>query len=89
MATVNSGIMALSDENLNDMDHFIISFLDEHEWATPNLIRQFYNDDRDEDDEVSRQWVSQRINRLSEHGHLTKAHRNADEYQLVDDPREH
>jgi hypothetical protein len=87
MATVNSEAMGLSADDLNDMDRWILEYLTEHEWATPNLIRESYHDDRD-DGQVSRQWVSARINRLREHDHVEKVHPNASEYQLVDDPRD-
>lgn len=77
--------MALSAEKLNDLDEWILDFLTSHEWATPNLLRQIYND---EHDEISRQWVSARVTRLAEHGHLRKVHEDADEYELVEDPRD-
>lgn len=58
--------MALSEEDLNEIDHWILAFLAEHEWATPNPLRQFSSD---EIKEVSRQWVSNRIGRLVEYDH--------------------
>lgn len=85
MAAVNSDTMALPTEKLNGMDEWLLDFLHEHEWATPNLMRQFYNDDNDD---VSRQWVSRRLGRLAEHDHVKKVHENADEYRIVDDPRD-
>lgn len=89
MAAVNNDAMALSPEQLNDMDQWLLDFLKRHEWATPNLMRQFYNDEQEEDeDKVSRQWVSSRLGRLHEHGHLAYVHERADEYELVDDPRQ-
>jgi hypothetical protein len=85
MASVNSDTV-LSHDQLNDMDRWILDFLDEHEWATPNLLKQMYNDEQD-DSGVSRQWVSDRLLRLEEHQHVTKVHPNAAERFLVDDPR--
>jgi DNA-binding Lrp family transcriptional regulator len=77
--------MALERDDLNDMDRWILDFLSKHEWATPNFMLAFYTDDHDH---VSRQWVSSRIKRLGENGHVQGVHPNADEYQLVDDPRD-
>lgn len=89
MAAVNQSAMALSEDKLNDMDEWLLDFLNAHEWATPNLMRQFYNDEQDsEEEKVSRQWVSGRLSRLSEHGHLDKVHPDADEYRFRSDPRE-
>jgi len=81
--------MSLKPEDLNDMDEWIVRFLSEHEWATPNLMREYYNDEQaDQRDHVSRQWISSRIQRLREHDHVAKVHPDASEYQLVSDPRE-
>lgn len=85
MAGVNEGAMALAPDDLNEMDAWLLDFLGAHEWATPNLLRRFYND---EHEAVSRQWVSARLLRLAEHGHVEKVHPEANEYRLVDDPRE-
>lgn len=85
MAPVQSSQGMLTEDQLNDIDTWILDFLSQHEWATPNLIRTHYNDDHDP---VSRQWVSSRIGRLAEHGHLQKVHPDANEYELVDDPRD-
>lgn len=75
----------LDDDDLNDMDEWLLSFLADHEWASPNLLRQMYNDDHDD---VSRQWVSGRLTRLREHSHIERVHSDASEVRLVDDPRE-
>lgn len=88
MTVVNSGPV-LDDDDLNAMDRWLVAYLDAHEWATPNLLRQEYNDEQEnERDEITRQWVSSRLGRLREHGHVRKVHPRADEYELVDDPRE-
>jgi DNA-binding HxlR family transcriptional regulator len=76
-------------ENLNDLEVWILDFLDAHEWATPNLLRAHYNDqERSEEGHVSRQWVSSRVKALENDGHIEKVHPESDEYQLVDDPRD-
>lgn len=84
MTTIEQPSMALSKEDLNEMDRWILTFLAEHEWATPNLLRHLY---ADEVKDVSRQWVSNRVGRLLEHGHLQRVHPDAYEVQLVEDPR--
>lgn len=76
--------MVLSNEDLNEMDRWILEFLSDHDWATPNLLRHLYSE---EIKEVSRQWVSSRVGRLSEHGHLQRVHPDAYEVKLVTDPR--
>lgn len=83
MTGVNEGGM-LEPDQLNDMDEWVLDFLSEHEWATPGLMRVFY---MDEHGEITRQWMSARIRRLAEHGHLEQAHPEHPTYQLVDDPR--
>lgn len=80
--------MALGPDDLNAMDKWILDFLAEHEWATPNLLRKFYNDEQTtDDDRITRQWVANRLTRLSEHDHVEKVHSDAAEYRLKDDPR--
>lgn len=77
--------MTLSPDQLNSLDRYILEFLSEHESATPSHIRAFYAEDQKD---VSRQWVSDRIVRLTEHGHLRRVHPDVSTYMLVDDPRE-
>ena len=89
MTAVNDEDMSLSPEQLNDLDRWLLDFLHAHEWATPNLMRQLHNDEQDdENDHVSRQWVSRRLSRLREHDCVAYVHDGADEYQLVSDPRD-
>ena len=83
MATVNSEGM-LSSEQLNDVDEWILDFLGKHEWATPNLLRAMYGEDHEP---RSRQWISDRVTRLEEHGHIERVHEDVAERQLVSDPR--
>lgn len=84
MTLVNSGRMGLETDQLNDLDEWILDFLSEHDWATPNLIRLRHGQ---EHEQKSRQWISDRVRRLDEHGHLEPVHSDADERRLVNDPR--
>lgn len=85
MSAVNDARM-LSAEQLNDIDEWILDFLQQHEWATPNLIRLAHGDSTG--DIKSRQWISDRIRRLEEHGHLETVQEGASERRLVNDPRD-
>lgn len=82
MGQANSDV-ALQDEKLNELDRWILDFLTEHEWATVNLMRAFYEE---QEGEVSRQWIANRVSRLTEHNHLAKV-LDTRTYELVDDPR--
>lgn len=77
--------MGLSQDDLNELDEWILDFLGAHEWATPNLIRQQHGD---VNEIKSRQWVSDRILRLEEHEYIERVHPEAAERQLVTDPRD-
>lgn len=85
MAAVNE-LGMLDADQLNDVDHFILGFLQTHEYATPNLIRVAHA--KETGDEKSRQWISDRIRRLEEHGHIARVHPDVAERYLVIDPRE-
>jgi len=74
----------LTAEELNAVDRWILNFLTEHEWATVQLMRAFYQHD---EGDISRQWLATRVSRLREHGHLAKVRETAT-YELVNDPRE-
>lgn len=78
--------MALDPNQLNDLDEWILDFLGEHEWATPNLLRLMHADDVN--DAKSRQWFNDRLVRLEEHNHIARVHTDASERKLVNDPRE-
>ena len=84
MGSANSEPMTLETERLNDVDRWILDFLSEHEWATVNLLLAFYTED---EGGISRQWMANRVSRLTEHGHLQKV-LDTRTYELVDDPRE-
>lgn len=75
--------MALPPEKLNDADRLILDVLQEGR-ATPTLVRRILED---RGHEYSRQYVSQRIKRLTEHGHLKNLY-DTGVYAVVDDPRE-
>ena len=85
MATVNKGDVTLSPDQLNDMDEWILDYFGEHQRATPNLLRHVYGD---ENDDVSRQWISNRIRRLAEHSHIRRVHPEDATYEFVSDPRD-
>jgi DNA-binding Lrp family transcriptional regulator len=76
----------LTEEDLNDVDRWILDYLSEHGRATPHLLRLEYQDDADKS--VSRQWISGRIRRLEEHGHIVRVHPDAYDRELEHDPRE-
>lgn len=88
MTDVNHGGGTVPNTDLNSIDRWILDYLSEHEWATPNLMLKFYNDDRDEDEKVGRQWISQRIGMLTKLGYLRRVHPDAYTYELVVDPRQ-
>lgn len=77
--------MALDSGQLNAIDNWILDYIHGHKRATPNLLRRLYNDGTESD--VSRQWVSRRVNRLAEHDHLRQVHPDASVYEFVNDPR--
>lgn len=69
----------LSPPQLNDADEQILEFMDRVGGrVTPTWIA--------EDQDLSRTYVSQRLKRLREHGHVKQPFRGL--WQLVDDPRE-
>lgn len=94
MATVNVQPMALSPEQLNEPDRWILDYLSDEGRATPNLLRLRYseakadNDDEEDIELMSRQWISNRVRRLAEHGHITRVHPDDSTYEFVSDPRE-
>jgi hypothetical protein len=89
MAVVNHIPMTLPPAKLNAMDQWILDYMGEHKRAPPNLLLRTYNDEQDEEeDTISRQWISSRINRLAEHNHLRRVHPDDSTYEFVSDPRE-
>lgn len=67
----------LNDDGLNKTDRRLLDLLDEGR-VTPT----YASDELD----VSREYVSERLKRFEEHGHVEKLARGL--YELVNDPRE-
>ncbi len=84
MAVRNQSGMALNPSQLNDLDEAILDLLAEGR-ATPTLLREELAER--EIREVSRQYISSRLSRLQEHGHVRNL-RETGVYELVDDPRD-
>lgn len=74
--------MSLDPDALNEVDRRIIELLKQGR-ATPTLIKKLLNE---QGEEYSRQYISQRLKRLSEHEHITNI-RDTGVYELIDDPR--
>lgn len=85
MATSNTGPVALSTDNLNDWDERILDYLAEGR-ATPGLVRKMMLRDNVTDD-ISRQYINERMTRLAEHNHLRNL-LDSGVYELTSDPRE-
>ena len=81
MAVRNQSGVALTPNDLNDLDEAILEYLATEGRASPTLFM------RAEDVDTSRQWVSSRFTRLSEHDHIRDLY-DTGIYELVDDPRE-
>lgn len=80
MAVRNQSDVALTPNDLNDLDEAILEYLAKEGRASPTLFM------RAEDVETSRQWVSSRFTRLAEHGHIRDLY-GTGVYELVEDPR--
>ena len=76
--------MGLSPSNLNELDNEILDCLQEGR-ATPTLIKRLLEQSGTRN-EVSRQYVNQRLKRLTEHDHVNNVLETG-VYELVDDPR--
>ncbi len=75
--SVKSELM-LEPRQLNDVDNAILDFMVEQaDRVNPGYIS--------EEIDQSRSYVSQRLKRLKEHGHVDQPHRGL--WELVDDPR--
>lgn len=69
----------LEPRQLNETDRDILAFMaDDGGRVTPSWVA--------EETDNARAYVSQRLKRLVEHGHVEQPHRGL--YVLVDDPRE-
>lgn len=76
--------MGLSPSDLNELDHMILDCLREGR-ATPTLIKRLLEENGIRE-EVSRQYVNQRLKRLTEHGHVNNILETG-VYELINDPR--
>lgn len=76
--------MGLSPTDLNDLDNEILDCLQEGR-ATPTLIKRLL-EEKGTREEVSRQYVNQRLKRLTEHKHVDNI-LDTGVYEVVDDPR--
>lgn len=76
--------MVLSPTDLNDLDNEILDCLQEGR-ATPTLIKRLL-ERKGTREAVSRQYVNQRLKRLTEHGHVDNI-LDTGVYELVNDPR--
>jgi len=74
--------MTLTEDELNDLDEKILDVLTNGR-ATPTLIKMILED---RGTEVSRQYINQRMKRLSEHDHIENLF-DTGVYELVIDPR--
>jgi len=74
--------MTLTEHELNDLDEKILDVLTNGR-ATPTLIKMILED---RGTEVSRQYINQRMKRLSEHDHIENLF-DTGVYELVIDPR--
>ena len=77
--------MGLSSSDLNELDNEILDCLQEGR-ATPTLIKRLL-EQKGAREEVGRQYVNQRLKRLSEHEHVDNILETG-VYELVNDPRE-
>ena len=74
--------MALTEDELNELDNKILNMLAEGR-ATPTLLRRIFEEDGTD---ISRQYINQRLKRLSEHNYVDNLH-DTGVYELITDPR--
>lgn len=71
--------MTLEPRQLNDADNDILDFMaEEDDRVNPSYVAK--------ETGHSRPYVSQRLKRMKEHGHVRQPHRGL--WELVDDPRD-
>lgn len=75
--------MTLTEEELNGLDEKILDVLTDGR-ATPTLVKMILEE---RGTEVSRQYINQRMKRLSEHDHIENLF-DTGVYELVIDPRQ-
>ena len=74
--------MPLEEDELNDLDDRILDALANGR-ATPTLLKKIFQKDGTD---VSRQYINQRMKRLSEHDHIDNLF-DTGVYELISDPR--
>jgi hypothetical protein len=74
--------MPLEEDELNDLDDRILDALADGR-ATPTLLKKIFQKDGTD---VSRQYINQRMKRLSEHDHIENLF-DTGVYELISDPR--
>ena len=74
--------MPLAEAELNELDNRILDALANGR-ATPTLLKKVFEENGTD---VSRQYINQRMKRLSEHSHIKNLY-DTGVYELVSDPR--
>lgn len=74
--------MPLGEDELNELDNRILDALANGR-ATPTLLKKIFEENGTD---VSRQYINQRLKRLSEHGHIKNLF-DTGVYESVSDPR--
>ena len=74
--------MPLEEDELNELDDRILNALANGR-ATPTLLKKIFEKDGTD---VSRQYINQRMKRLSEHDHIDNLF-DTGVYELISDPR--
>jgi len=82
MRNRNRDTMPLEEDELNDLDDRILDALANGR-ATPTLLKKIFEKDGTD---VSRQYINQRMKRLSEHDHIDNLF-DTGVYELISDPR--
>jgi hypothetical protein len=75
--------MPLAEDELNELDNRILDALANGR-ATPTLLKKIFEENGTD---VSRQYINQRLKRLSEHGHIKNLF-DTGVYEFVSDPRD-
>ncbi|KTG24733.1 hypothetical protein AUR66_16575 [Haloferax profundi] len=77
--------MALSSEDLNEIDSIIVEYLVEGR-VTPVYLRERIIDEKIRES-ISEQYLGQRLKRLQEHNHVKNLY-DTGLYELQEDPRD-
>jgi hypothetical protein len=82
MRSRKEGTMPLAEDELNELDKRILNALANGR-ATPTLLKKMFEKNGTD---VSRQYINQRMKRLSEHSHIENLF-DTGVYELTSDPR--